>query len=51
MWGAVAALAAWAAVIQVPAAVGTRAIWRWARTVDHRLDAIEARSYMRREGD
>lgn len=50
-WAEVGAIAAILALFEVPLMVLGGAMWRWARTVDRRLDAIEARSHRVRRTD
>ncbi len=50
-WGVVAAVAGVAAVVETPMLLLASAAWRWARSVDLRLDRIEARSHERRVDD
>lgn len=50
-WAEVGAIAAILALFEAPLIVLAGAAWSWARTVDRRLDAIEARSRQFRRGD
>jgi len=50
-WTAVGAILGGVAIIEAPVMMGAAAAYRWARSVDRRLDNIEARSYMRRKDD
>ena len=50
-WSMIAAIAGIVAILEAPLLIVSGGIWRWARTVDQRLDVIEARSKRVRKTD
>ena len=50
-WAMVAAIAGIVAILEAPLLLVSGAVWRWAKSVDERLDVIEARSKRVRKTD
>lgn len=50
-WAAAGVVVTAVGVLEIPLLALSGAAWRWARSVDRRLDNIEARSFLRRADD
>jgi hypothetical protein len=50
-WAEIGAIAGIIAILEAPLLLVSAGIWRWARTIDKRLDAIETRSKRVRKTD